>query len=79
MPIVTIIECDVCHKRFEIKDNEETLGAEEILQITDAMTKKKFFCTLPCLDKWREKYVCPYKNKTKPVKGTADEYLPGLS
>lgn len=78
MPIVTIIECDVCHKRFEIQDNEETPGAEEILQITDAMTKKKFFCTIKCLDKWREKYVCPYKNEPKTVKGSADEYLPGL-
>lgn len=79
MPMTTIIECDVCRKEFKIKDHAETPGAEEILQITDAMTKKYFFCTVSCLLKWLEKYKCPYKEEPSPLKGDIDEFLPGLN
>lgn len=78
MPIVTIIECDVCRKRIEILEDKETPGAEEVLNIIDAMSKRLFFCTLDCLKKWAEKYSCPYRG-SKEVKGKADDYLPGLN
>jgi len=79
MPIVTIIQCDCCGKRIEIFENKETPGAEEVLNVIDAMSKKLFFCTIECLRKWAAKYVCPYKESPRSVVGEADEFLPGLN
>lgn len=73
-----VIECDECKKQFEILDNKETPGAEEILHTKDAMGKEVFHCGIACHLKWASKYKCPYRG-SYPTAGSIDELLPGLN
>ena len=77
MPITTTIQCDCgCKRKIEI-GTEETVGAEKILQVTDANAVKTFFMSIDCLRKWAATYRCPYQ-AGKPQNSTLDDVLPGL-
>lgn len=65
--IRTIIDCDCgCKQSLELGEGD-TPGAEQMLQITDAMSRKYFFLNKACLVKWLEKYECPYPRHEKPA------------
>ena len=65
--IFTTITCDIkgCNSKLEIRDDQETIGAEELLEVTDANHKKHWFCCIEHLRQWANGYCCPYK-KTAP-------------
>ena len=78
--IRTIIVCDCgCKKEMEIGD-APVPGAEQIIQITDAMQEKKMFITTECFKKFAAAYKCPYPPQVPaaPV-GDLDSMLPGVN
>jgi hypothetical protein len=79
MGMVTIIHCDCgCRRSIEIGDTH-VKGAEEMLQVTDAMGKKIFLISTECFLKWASTYECPYSKENMKVDETEafEGLLPG--
>ena len=75
MPLINIIECDECGKRISI--DQETPGAEFIIEHTDAKGEKIFHCGEGCMKIWAAKYTSPYKRPEPAEFIPLDAILPG--
>ena len=62
MTLITTVVCDWpnCKSRIELGDNPFP-GAEEILEVRDAESKRFHFCCQEHLRNWIMGYRCPYK------------------
>ena len=80
MPLLNTVKCDCgCGGTLELGGQEDTNvpGADEILQVTDANTKRFFFLNAACLRTWEAKYVSPYKRPEPAAFIPLDAILPG--
>lgn len=80
MPLLNTARCDCgCEKELFLggPEDKDVTGAEELLQVTDANSKRFFFLTADCLRRWAAKYTSPYarpKSEFVPL----DDILPGV-
>jgi len=80
MPLLNTVHCDCgCKGILELggPDDTNVKGADELLQVTDANSKRLFFLTADCLRRWAAKYESPYKRPEPAQFIPMDAILPG--
>lgn len=80
MPLLNKVVCDCgCRGELDLGGQEDinVPGADEILQVTDANSKRFFFLNADCARKWFAKYVSPYKRPEPTQFIPLDAILPG--
>ena len=68
MPRITVVTCDIptCRKQIEIDEAKSPdIAVYQLLQVTDAMGKLVWFCSIEHLREWAQTYVSPYAEKEK--------------
>ena len=73
MPLQTIVVCDRagCPNKYDVTERAPK-GAENVLQVTDALGNKFVFCSRACLAAWLPTYRTSSKNES------VDTMLPGI-
>ena len=80
MPLLSTVLCDCgCNGKLELGGPDDTniQGADEILQVTDANSKRFIFLTAACLRTWAAEYESPYKRPEPAAFIPLDAILPG--